>query len=258
MAVRTDRTAPFQDSVGAVFSEKSGIHQESSTALHKVGTRMKLSDGRTFYYAKNGGTAVTEPGRVMGAIKQVASESDTSITEVAGTREIAVTAVAATGVSYVGGYFVVATGTGQGQTHKIADCTTTAAAGTATVYLYDELVTALTAATAVMTINPFWGLGVGTTEGQIMLVLGVTPIAVTANYYFWLQTWGWASCLSGDSLGADGAGDERVCTTSTTGVSTLSTAAEAVAGAQVIGYRSYDSADTVSGEWDLNYLTCMP
>ena len=254
MAVRTDRVSPNQASQGVIYAEKSGLYQESSTALHEVGTRMKLQDGRTFYYAKCR-AAIPEAGRAVGAIQLVQGEEDTSVTEAIGSKELSVTAVAQTGVSYVNGYALVISGTGAGQTHKIRDCTTTAAAGTATVYLYDELVTATSTANVILYTNPFWNVGESLTNGQECLYLGVNPIAVTANYYFWLQTWGWASTMAGDSLG--NAVAERECFASATGSSTLSTSVGAV-GRQVIGYRTYDSVDAVAGEWELTYLTCVP
>jgi hypothetical protein len=254
MAVRTDRITPNQTSKGVVFSEKSGIHQESSTALHAVGTRMKLDDGRTFYYARANGTAIAEAGRVITAIKQIASETDTSITEVAGSKEIGVTAVAATGASYEGGYFVTTTGTGKGQTHKIHSCTTTAAAGAATVYLYDELVTALSTGTAIMTLNPFYGVGEATTDGQIAQILGVNPIPVTANYYFWLQTYGWAATMRGDSTGAEA--EEQSLISHASGSSFLTTTGGGV-GKQEAGYHIYDGVDGVSSEWELSFLKCV-
>lgn len=259
MAVRTDRVTPNQVSPGVILvPEKANIWQESSTALVSVGTRLKLNDGRTFYYAKCGPTAVPEPGRVIVAKELTDTEEDTNLAaaETIGSREISILAAAQTGVSYVGGYFVVIAGTGAGQTHKIRDITTTAAAGTATVYLYDELVTALdTTSDTVCYPNPFWNVGEETTNGRQVQILGVSPIAVTAGYYFWLQTWGWASAMSGDSLG--NAANERECITTTTGSSVISTAG-GVAGAQILGFRVYDSADAVSGEWELTYLRCVP
>lgn len=255
---RTDRVTPNQDTPGVAFAQKSGIHQESSTALHKVGTRLKLDDGRTFYYAKCGGTGVVKVGQLIGNKKLVATEKDTNLSASysAGSKDIVITAVAATGASYNGGYFTVVSGTGIGQTHKIHNCTVAAAAGTPTVSLYDGLSTALdTTSDTIITVNPFWGVGTVTTDGQIVQVLGTNPIPVTANYYFWLQTYGWACVMRGDSTGTEQ--EERSCFSHASGESTLTTSG-GVAGAQKVGYHVYDSTDGVSGEWDLIHLQCVP
>ncbi len=262
MGVRTDPVTPNQTSPGVVGTNaKANIYQESSTALHDVGTRMKLSDGRTFYYCRAGSAGIVEPGRLVASILITDDEEDINLAaaEVIGSKEISVLAVAATGTTYVGGYFTVVAGTGAGQTHKIRNCSATAAAGTATVHLYDELVTALdTSSDTVLIANPFYGVEDEVTagDGQISQVLGVAPISVTANYYFWLQTYGWASTLRGDTTG--NVAPERTCYPHANGTSVLTTSG-GVAGAQIIGYQINDSDEHgVAGEWELTLLTCIP
>jgi len=257
MGLRTDPVTPNLPTPGVAFSQKAGLHQESATALHPVGTRLKLDDGRTFYYCKCGGTGVVKVGQVIAAKQIIASEKDTNLSaaEVISSREISVTAVAATGVSYEGGYLTVVGGTGIGQTHKIRNCTTTAAAGTALVTLYDGLAVALdTSSDTILIPNPFWGVGTELTNGQQVQVLGTNMIPMTANYYSWLQTYGWASMYRGDSTGTEQ--EERSCFSHASGQSVLTTSG-GVVGAQKIGYHVYDSADGVSTEWDLVFLTCV-
>jgi hypothetical protein len=191
------------------------------------------------------------------------SQEDTNLPSAvaAGAKELTVTEATATGVTrgaYADGYMVVVANTGRGQIYKIRDNSAVQASGTTlTFYLYDEIVTALDITSdVVFTKNPFDGVRIGTASKGIQgQTLGTNLIPLTASYYFWLQTWGWASLLRGDSTGQDK--QERILTPHASGCSTLTTSG-GVPGAQNIGYHVYDSVDGVSGEWELSYLRCVP
>jgi hypothetical protein len=219
---------------------------------------MKMSDGRTFYYCKNGTQAVSRPGVLMFAEQLVDTEEDTNLASAhaAGSKDITFTATGTvTADEYAGGFLYVIDGGGKGQCHKIRSNEAISAASTGKVYLYDEIVTALTTASDVVLIpNPF--NGVNRTSSSKALCMGINMIPLTASYHFWLQTWGWAFPLRGDSLGGD-TGDEQILISHASGQSVLATAGGGV-GAQEIGNNVYDSTDTTSGEWDLAYLRCIP
>jgi hypothetical protein len=248
---RTDKYPGQELAKTGLIKGKQGIYEESSTAKHTVGERMCLGDGRVFYYAKMGSTGAVRPG-VMLAANLDQGEADTSVTESIGDKTIAAfTTVGAMGPNSVGGYFNCTTGTGQGQTHKIADVTQSTTSGASDIHLHDELNVALSSATGVIVHNPFFAVEVPT--DAIQMRLGVALIATTANYYFWLQTYGWVGLLRGDSLG-DLATEREL---QATGVSVLSTNA-GVIGAQLLGWNTYYSTDVTTSQWHLGFLNIWP
>ncbi len=258
MATRTDLVTPSsRTGSGVAFAEKSGIHQESSTARHKVGTRLKLDDGRTFYYAKNGSTAVNRPGVLLSGVSMLVTEKDTNLTtaQAIGDKEIGYTSVGTfTRSELADGYFTVVAGTGRGQMYKIRD-NTAMAASAGTIYLYDPLVTALdTTSDVVVTPSPF--RHVKRDGAATAWTLGTNLIPLTAAYYFWLQTYGWASVLINIKEGE--VNTERILFKHASGISGLVTAGGDV-GASPLGSFVYDSADVPAAkDWALVHLDIWP
>lgn len=230
-----------------------GIYETSSTARHTVGERMCLGDGRVFYYAKKDGTATTRRGILLVADVD-AAEVDTSVTEAIGDKTVAsFTTVGAMGPAYIGGLCGVTTGTGGGQSYVIADVTQGTTSGTSDIHLYDEIKATLTAATVTLTQNPFYG--VQTANDEANMFLGVALITVPANHYFWLQTYGWVAGVRGDSLGD--LANEREILPHASGVTMLETA-NGCLGKWKVGHNVYYSADNVSGEAHVAFLTIWP
>ena len=256
---RTDISAPTSMARTGAATQKQGLYEESSTALHEIGTRLCLNDGRVFYYAKNGSSALAV-GSVVVASQIVTTETVDNIAtaHAAGKKDISWVAVGTiTKDLYEQGWLVVNGGTGAGQTHKIYKNEAISASGSGKIYLNDGLVTALdTTSDVTLYKSLFNGVGVGTPGvAQQALALGTNPVAVTASYYFWLQTYGWACIKSGDALG--NANNEREVFVHASGVTAISTA-NGAAGRQILGYRTYDSADAVASEWELVFITTLP
>ena len=256
MATRLHRTTPTAHAQMGVLQQAQSIYETSSTAKHEIGQRMKLGDGRVFYYAKMGSTATSRPGVLLSASVDRAEDTTGTVAESIGDKEVALTAVGTiTASQFAGGYLVANAGTGSAQMYRIRDNLAAASGASVTVYLYDELQVALSAASCCIHESPFYAVDRDITAAQNTFTLGAALVAVPADYYFWLQTWGPIGLVSGDALGD--ADTERECFVHASGISVLSTAAGA-AGAQPIGYRMLYNADAVSGEWSPVFLTIWP
>ena len=118
-----------------------------------------------------------------------------------GSKSITLTlgATAATKNQYAEGYLFVNDATGEGYTYKIRTHPAAAASGSLTLTLYDPVQVALVASTSEVTLlaSPFSSVTHSATEESVPA--GIPPIAVTSGYYLWLQTWGYANCLRGDT-----------------------------------------------------------
>jgi phage baseplate assembly protein gpV len=148
----------FEITTGLVIQQ--GIFEESSTAKHKVGTRMQLADGRVFYYAKAGGTLTV--GSIASSPIQDADFDICAVTTVAaGAKAISVTPAGSNTVAandYAEGYVVIQTAsTGGGQIAKIKSSGASASNAAIVCTLYDPLLLGVSAtATAEIIKNLYW------------------------------------------------------------------------------------------------------
>ena len=252
---RTDKYPGQAQAKTGLITGKQGLYETSSTRKHAIGQRMVMGDGRVFYYAKNSSTATNRPG-VWFVADIDRAEEDSSVTEAVGDKTVATfTTVGALGPAAIGGYFWSTGGgtAGGGQTYKIADVTQSTTSGASDIHLHDEIKAVLTAEDCCIANNPFYGVQRANDEANFFL--GVALVAVPANYYFWMQTFGWVALLRGDSLGdADG---ERQLLPHASGTTTLSTATGAL-GKQLLGFNVANNEDVVSGEWHLGFITVWP
>jgi len=181
-----------------------GIYTISSTQKHRLGDRLAV-DERVFKYSLAGGVALA-PGKIMQSPVPAADHTGLAVatTAAAGTSSISLTngaTTAATKNMYRDGYLWTDTGTNCGHMWKIKSNTASAINVAFTVTLFDEFPEVLTAGavTCSLVLNPYRNLiiqpGVPTAA-----VMGVAPVDVTAEYYFWLQTWGPASILTTDTV----------------------------------------------------------
>lgn len=182
---------------------------ESSVQKRPLGTRMELPDGRVFRYAQAGAVALT-PGKLM-ATAVVTTGHDRNLA-VAANAAIGATSVTITNAStaitedmYAEGYlFETAAAAGYGQICTIrshpAESTTS---GSCVIRLEDEdaLTVAFTSAASKIGLRKNIYKDVIVNPTTITgIPVGVTPIAVTEEYYFWLQTWGPAAVLTNGTL----------------------------------------------------------
>ena len=185
---------------------KQGIYEQSSTAKGDIGSVLEFEDGRKFVYALNG-TDTLVPGLfVQGPVENAYDESVVLATDVAvGDTTITVTVNASrtyTANELKDGWVQiedVAAGV-IGHIRKIKSHPAAAASASMVITVYDAFTDTATAGTDTLNLleNPYNGVmeNNATTDGPL---LGVSPIDVTAAYYFWLQVAGPCSGISGEN-----------------------------------------------------------
>jgi len=182
-----------------VIPPSQGIYEMSSAQVCTLGHRIAFADGRVFRYAKAGAVALA-PGKFVKAGHTNHSINTVVNAAVAVGNNNVVVRTGAACTTGAEGYLQTNDAAGEGHLYKIK---TTAANSTTVAYtdvtLYDPIATALVAATSEVSIlsNPYEQCEIVSAAGE--LVVGVPPITVTAEYYFWLQTWGLASVLSNNT-----------------------------------------------------------
>jgi len=187
-----------------------GIYQTSSTKLGTIGQRLQLNDGRVFYYAR-AGSSYLYAGRAVASMAVSSELSKACTAATTGAYEITVTTSASSAVADMPeGYLLINdVGPGEGHMMKIKKAAANASLSTSIDFtLYDPLpVEAIATNEFSVIFNP-WN-DVVSTDAQNALatgqfVCGVPPVAVTASYYFWCQTWGPAAVLSAANVGVTG------------------------------------------------------
>ena len=181
------------------ISPRQGIYEESATAKALLGTRLKVGD-RTFHYALDSGSGLAAGKLVTPySVNQANITGDlptAAVTEGSYTLTL-ISAAAQTDLAE--GYMVVQDGTGYGEggIYKIKKSSANASTATYTdLVLYDPILTPLSSTVSYCTChtNPYYKLKLSATITDP--IIGIPPIAVTADYYFWCQTWGPAMALT--------------------------------------------------------------
>ncbi len=195
--------------IGSILLKGKEIYRETADKRHPLGTRAYTRDGRVFRYARNGGTALTV-GKLITARAPIASLSDdlsVNAGVTSGAESINITITSVTSANYYSeGYLFVNSGAGEGQMAQILSHTSASTGST----ILDRMNIVFQHG-AVLTTAISTGAS-GTTDSEVGIIpnpydraivaaatvtgvpLGITPRAVTANYYFWVQTWGPAVC----------------------------------------------------------------
>ena len=188
---------------------------ETSEQKQKLGTRAQTPDGRVFYYAKNSSAAITPAGKICDGIAAVAAH-DMDVAATAATSAGSTTVsleVPTTDLTlnqYADGYLLINDGPGQGEVYRIKSHPAHDASDDNTViFTIDEpdgIRTALTTSSLFgVAYSPYKDLKIIDGDGTMTTgPLGVNPIPVTASYYFWLQTAGISSVLSGAAVAVVG------------------------------------------------------
>lgn len=152
------------------------------------GQKFDTSDGRVLTFVQNG-TVALATGKVMASPAEVTAFEKLSITvptatpATAGTNQILVTngATVLNANQFGQGYLVTASGTGLGQTFKIASHAAAAANATFLVTLEDAIITTLDATTKVSLVaNPYIGIIVKPTSATgVPVGVSIYPIAAS-------------------------------------------------------------------------------
>ena len=202
----------FPQSVNLSYGQEKA---ETSDQRQKLGTRATTPDGRVFYYARNGSTAISTAGMIV--------DAGTALTVAAHDMDVPVTAATAAGAfsislevpttdltkdQYADGYMIFNDGPGEGEVYRIKSHPAHDASDDPTViFTLDEpIVTALTTATETgLLVNPYAAFEIiDGDDTQETGAVGVTTMPVTASYYCWLQTAGIGSVAIGAAVGVVG------------------------------------------------------
>lgn len=187
----------------------------SAIQLFPLGTKLVRGE-RTYRYALNGGTGLAAGAPVQGAAAlNAAFNADVAMTvpaatpATAGTFKISVTSTAtlasnSSAGTFNEGYLVVNDQTGKGSCYKIKDQPAFSGTSQNIITLYDPLAITLDATSQLGFIqNPYKNV-IATAAVLTGAPLGVAPRAVTASYYFWLQTGGVAAVATHTTIAVGG------------------------------------------------------
>jgi len=192
----------YQTTPGYIIKPQQGIYEISATQKATLGTRIEFNDGRVFYYAKAGSSNLSAGKLVM---SEGVAQVNKSVSAAVSVGEYSVTVATSSAITTAQeGFLQVNDSDGEGLQYKIKTCAANSTTSTYTDFtLYDPVSKALTTNSQVTVVyNPFKNLVVtGTTK--IGKVVGVPPVDVTADYYFWCQTWGLANILCDGTPAAD-------------------------------------------------------
>lgn len=177
----------------------NGDEKETTTSkTRKLGTRGMTPDGRVFYWTQNGAGALAAGNVVQSKVSPGSSVHVSGLDVVGGgttgvtTLQVTMATTPITKDQYADGYLTVDVSPGQAM-YRIKSNTSAASAAEAefTFYDNDPLREALTSGTTKVGVreNPQASVVVFPTTATGVCV-GVTPISVAADAYFWAQTWG--------------------------------------------------------------------
>ena len=198
----------FDGSVELVYGQEKKIYSANRNN-RALGTRGKLPDGRVFRWSLNSTAALIANEAVQTMANPSTSVHMHSLTPNANTSGVTTLSVtwATTPVvvnKYTDGYMLVDTAPGLSGLYRVKSnvAATSATAGQVVLDDNDPLTVALTTVSKVGFITNEYSSVVqspikGSATGR---VIGITPVAVTASYYFWLQTYGLTSALAQGAL----------------------------------------------------------
>lgn len=184
---------------------ESEIYRETSGQGWALGTRMYTPSGRIFRRAKAGTTALGV-GTLMRKVENEAAHANLAVAAAVNVNTkiitLTLTSIGTTFDEYKDGLIYINDVTGQGYVYEINGNTLTDKAGTCTVNITasEGVEVALTTSSeATLIKNRYNGVTICETTPSETSV-GLTPAAVTASYYFWLQTGGPGAVLQDGTL----------------------------------------------------------
>jgi hypothetical protein len=250
-----------QSQNGDIAQPKSDIYTPTETQKYRLGTRYHRPDGRTFHYARAGSTALIQGDLLQSAVDCFVTNEQ---------QDLAIGTASAVGDNWgyattvtdtitedllKDGWYVVSDGSvaqGGGGTYQIKSHPASAA-GSVKFTFYDDLpVLISTSAKAGLIMNPYNKVVQYPITTATGFVLGTALTAVTANYYFWCQTWGMASILN---TGGTAVGQQVLAGLAVAGACQAQVAAGSSVPQPIIGYTGHTTDDT---DWGFVYLQIAP
>ncbi len=226
---------------GSVLLNQGDIYKQTSDKRMPLGTRGYTRDGRVYRYARNGASALVVAKPVQSSVPVTGAQAQHYFYTVASCGDASFSIRQGTSNSltsanyYADGYMRVEAGTGAGQQIQIKSHTAGATSATmVTVIAHDgEALTADCVATANSTAtgvgfikNPYDCVLVTPLTTATAPIVGIPPRAVTAAYYFWLQTWGPATVYTATAITMG----KQVCISASTVAGELATVSTLAAG----------------------------
>jgi len=174
---------------------------QSATQLFPLGSTL-IYGSKTFKYAFSG-AAIAAGALIQNAAAVTTHRNLTPTAASAAATTVTVTlggTNAATLNQYKNGYLHVNDVAGQGQLLKIASNPAANASASCVITLFDPVVTAITTSSKIDLIqNPYIDVVIAPTA-ETGSVVGVSPIAIADNRYFWAQTSGPASVITDGTI----------------------------------------------------------
>lgn len=248
---------------------KFNIRLSETSATNALGTRVNLSDGRSFRYSQFGasvtnallcaqdisgsGTGGIDDGAVI-----VPASAVTTTDGTAGSRFVQFT-LASMGINQLaGGYFHTEDDTGEGYTYRIKGNTATGdpATGDIRIEFYDPIEILLSASTDVFICGNLYANLIASVTAVDTIVSGVTTAVQADNDFGWVQTWGPGSvlCTLTPTEGAIMTGDDGTAG-SVSEIGGEGTDAVDLIGDPIVGYAMHDGTN---GAHLLVYLQIAP
>lgn len=183
-----------------IYGKRGWEKKLTSTQRHKLGTRMAFANGKVFRYCLVGGTEIAA-GRIAQAPATVAAhDMDLAVSEAAAAGATTVTvgtSLTVTKDQYKEGLMYVNDAAGEGTTYDVKSNTAVSGAAGLVVTLDEEdgLSIALTTSSLVGLTYSMYDQVIVQPTTLTNIIAGVSPTTMTADYYGWLQTWGYAAVL---------------------------------------------------------------
>jgi hypothetical protein len=207
------RPSAFNFGPGAVVVGQ-GIYEQSATKKARIGERLQVGD-RVFRYAYNGAAALN-PGKIVqqaalgGADTTLQTTRPVAVAAVVGDTRIYTTALTTAQAAdvFADGWVSIfdASMTLGAYLYRIKGNSALATSGVASyLTLYDGLHVALTTSDQLEIVaNPYNGVIINSSATTLTgPIVGVAPIYVDINYYFWCQTFGPCAVVSDAALDFD-------------------------------------------------------
>lgn len=197
---------------GPLLVSGQGIYEESSTQRFILGTRLQVGE-RVFRYAVTNGAQtagiIAQAPTLGGATTTLQTTQAVTVAAPIGATDVYVNALTTAQAAelFADGWASIFDASATACfLYLVRKNTALATSGTTSyITLYDELHIALTTSDQVSLItNPYKDVvAVSSATTLTGAPMGVPPVAITDNYYFWLQTWGPCAILPSAALDFD-------------------------------------------------------
>jgi hypothetical protein len=177
---------------------------ENINQLFPLGTKLVYGE-QVFKYTRAGSVAL-DAGKVMQAVVPLAGHIDEVVNSAAADQAViaftpntdSTDDVTANELS--DGYIWINDDTGEAHLYRIKSHPAIAGAVSGNITLWDNVKLALGASATATVLHNLYRNVIVHPSPPTAAVVGVTPFAITASYYFWLHTWGPASVLGDGTL----------------------------------------------------------